>query len=514
MFLQSPLLNLARTRQMVTSMSDGYQDWTQRVRQLSARLIDGAVAPFCAGVLATGLPLGVAARADGSILVLAASALPGLGGLALLLMARRGGPGPQASGHEDRVQALETEARTLRAQLAELDDAAEERRIGAMQAMADAIEHKVDEKVQLLGDGVQRVKAISDSIAAVAERSGQNAVMSSEAADHSVESATQLSETAENLNISIRAISAQVEQATGAVGAALRASADAREAIAAMTGNITTIQSVADLIQTIAGQTNMLALNAMIEAARAGEAGRGFAVVANEVKELARMTTQSAQSIAGTIGAIDVSNQDVVKAVDRMANAVAVIDQIAQGIAEAVTEQHQATADIAGHVRRTVEAAAALSERIVAMTGDVGSSFECAADVHMAASQVADVTDGLIQSFRQSVSFAVRTSASEVNRRRSDRIPVEMPWQITLESPDIRDAMMKDLSETGARLVLPEGLVARNGMRGRFALPGGWPAGSVAFEVVNVAEADGQIELRLAFDAPFPIAQMLADHAA
>ncbi len=499
---------------MVTSMSNGNQVWTQRIRQLSARLIDGAAAPFCAGVLAAALPWGVAGRGDGAIVVLAASALPGLGALALLLIARRGSLAHRPPVQEARIQALEIEANTLRAQLAELDNEAEARRIRSMQAMADAIEHKVDEKVQQLGDGVQRVKAISDSIAAVAERSGQNAVMSSEAADHSVESASQLSKTADHLNISIREISAQVEQATSAVGNAMRATTDAREVIAAMTGNITTIQSVADLIQTIAGQTNMLALNAMIEAARAGEAGRGFAVVANEVKELARMTTQSAQSIAGTIGAIDVSNQDVVKAVDRMANAVVAIDQIAQGIAEAVAEQRQATADIAGHVGRTVDAAAALSERILAMTGDVGSSFECAADVHMAANEVADVTDGLILSFRQSVSMAVRTSASEVNRRRSDRILLEVPWQITLETSDIRDVMTKDLSETGARLIVPEGSVVRNGMRGQFALPGGWSAGSIAFNVVNVAAADGQVELGLCFDAPFPVAQVLADQAA
>jgi hypothetical protein len=92
---------------MVTSMSNGNQVWTHRIRQLSARLIDGAVAPFCAGVLVAALPLSVAGRADASIVVLAASALPGLGGLALLLMARRRGPGRQPPLQEGRIQALE-----------------------------------------------------------------------------------------------------------------------------------------------------------------------------------------------------------------------------------------------------------------------------------------------------------------------------------------------------------------------------------------------------------------------
>jgi len=57
------------------------------------------------------------------------------------------------------------------------------------------------------------------------------------------------------------------------------------------------IGEISQLIGNIAEQTNLLALNATIEASRAGEAGKGFAVVANEVKELARKTSESVEII-------------------------------------------------------------------------------------------------------------------------------------------------------------------------------------------------------------------------
>jgi len=72
---------------------------------------------------------------------------------------------------------------------------------------------------------------------------------------------------------------------------------EARQSLADLTETVERISEIAALIDEVAEQTNVLALNASIEAARAGESGDGFAVVADEVKQLAEKTHDQTEEI-------------------------------------------------------------------------------------------------------------------------------------------------------------------------------------------------------------------------
>ncbi len=149
------------------------------------------------------------------------------------------------------------------------------------------------------------------------------------------------------LSAAIELISKSTHEAAVTAGDAVDLTRTSMQAVESLGNATQEIQRSVTSITKVAAQTRLLALNATIEAAGAGAAGKGFTVVANEVKALAKLTTDTAEAINSQIAVIVESVNEVVGSISRI---VTTIDSIAENqtsVAGAVEEQSAVTNDIA-----------------------------------------------------------------------------------------------------------------------------------------------------------------------
>lgn len=281
-----------------------------------------------------------------------------------------------------------------------------------------AIADSINFAVEALRSLVTTINETAVQVAAAAQETQATAMHLAEAAEHQAQQITSASAAINEIAVSIDEVSKNsaesADVAQRSVQIASKGAAIVRQTIQGMDNIRDQIQetskrikrlgessqeigSIVELINDIAEQTNILALNAAIQAASAGEAGRGFAVVADEVQRLAERASNATKRIETLVQTIQSDTNEAVTSMEQTTSEVVAGARLAEDAGLALGEIERVSNDLADLIQNISEAARQQSAAATNISATMNVIQEITTQTSVGASQTAESIGNLAQ---------------------------------------------------------------------------------------------------------------------